>query len=127
CGMTAQVTTLCRCSKEISEYSAHNERGDVKVMIDIVDTVQLPRIYKEYLYEFIEINASSHLYPILKRTDEKVQTARSYEYPRFFEVLIRLVAYDLVELPWVKGFELECRNEESIHQHDAFSRLKYQK
>ena len=126
-GMTAQVTTLCPCSKEISEYSAHNQRGNVKVLIDIDDSVELPATYKEDLYEVLEINASSQLYPILKRTDEKMVTERAYENPRFVEDLIRLVAYDLVELDWVKGFELECRNEESIHQHDAFSRLKYQK
>lgn len=126
-GMTAKVTTLCPCSKEISEYSAHNQRGNVKVLIDIDDTVELPATYKEDLYEVLEINASSQLYPILKRTDEKMVTERAYENPRFVEDLIRLVAYDLVELDWVKGFELECRNEESIHQHDAFSRLKYQK
>ena len=58
---------------------------------------------------------------------KKMVTERAYENPRFVEDLIRLVAYDLVELDWVKGFELECRNEESIHQHDAFSRLTYQK
>lgn len=126
-GMTAQVTTLCPCSKEISEYSAHNQRGNVKVLIDIDDSVELPDTYKEDLYEILEINASSQLYPILKRTDEKMVTERAYENPRFVEDLIRLVAYDLVELDWVKGFELECRNEESIHQHDAFSRLTYQK
>lgn len=126
-GMTAQVTTLCPCSKEISEYSAHNQRGNVKVLIDIDDSAELPATYKEDLYEILEINASSQLYPILKRTDEKMVTERAYENPRFVEDLIRLVAYDLVELDWVKGFELECRNEESIHQHDAFSRLKYQK
>lgn len=126
-GMTAQVTTLCPCSKEISEYGAHNQRGNVKVLIDIDDSVELPKTYKEDLFEILEINASSQLYPVLKRTDEKMVTERAYENPRFVEDLIRLVAYDLVELPWVKGFVLECRNEESIHQHDAFSRLKYQK
>lgn len=126
-GMTAMVTTLCPCSKEISEYSAHNQRGYVKVMLDIDPEAELPEDHKEQLYEVLEINASSQLYPILKRTDEKMVTERAYENPRFVEDLIRLIAYDLVELDWVKGFELECRNEESIHQHDAFSRMSYQK
>ncbi len=80
-GMTAQVTTLCPCSKEISEYSAHNQRGNVKVLIDIDDSVELPATYKEDLYEVLEINASSQLYPILKRTDEKMVTERAYENP----------------------------------------------
>ncbi|MCG1009592.1 GTP cyclohydrolase I FolE2 [Salinicoccus sp. ID82-1] len=126
-GMTAMVTTLCPCSKEISEYSAHNQRGYVKVLLDIDPEAELPEDHKEQLYEVLEINASSQLYPILKRTDEKMVTERAYENPRFVEDLIRLIAYDLVELDWVKGFELECRNEESIHQHDAFSRMSYQK
>lgn len=126
-GMTAMVTTLCPCSKEISEYSAHNQRGYVKVLLDIDPDAELPDDHKEQLYELLEVNASSQLYLILKRTDEKMVTERAYENPRFVEDLIRLIAYDLVELDWVKGFELECRNEESIHQHDAFSRMSYQK
>jgi len=126
-GMTGMITTLCPCSKEISEYSAHNQRGYIKVLLDIDDTKELPEDYKEIVYNALEINASSQLYPILKRTDEKMVTERAYENPRFVEDLIRLVAYDLADLDWVKGFEVECRNEESIHQHDAFSRLKYTK
>lgn len=126
-GMKAMVTTLCPCSKEISEYSAHNQRGYVNVDIDVDPDAVLPDNHKEVLYEILEVNASSQLYPILKRTDKKMVTERAYENPRFVEDLIRLIAYDLVELDWVKGFEIECRNEESIHQHDAFSRMRYDK
>ncbi len=125
--MAAQVTTLCPCSKEISEYSAHNQRGVVTVTLDIDPEIGAPENHKEIVYEILEANASSQLYPILKRTDEKVVTERAYENPRFVEDLIRLIAYDLVELDWIVGFDLECRNEESIHQHDAFSRLSYTK
>ncbi|TDM00858.1 GTP cyclohydrolase FolE2 [Macrococcus carouselicus] len=121
----AEVTTLCPCSKEISEYSAHNQRGVVTVQADL--TEDLPADFKEQMLEAMEINASSMLYPILKRTDEKSVTERAYENPRFVEDLLRLIAADLVELPFIKGFEIECRNEESIHQHDAFARLKYSK
>ncbi len=126
-GMTANVTTLCPCSKEISEYSAHNQRGYVKVLLDIDENKEVPENYKEIVYRALEINASSQLYPILKRTDEKMVTERAYENPRFVEDLIRLVAYDIHDLPWVKAFEVECRNEESIHQHDAFSRMRFEK
>lgn len=126
-GMTAMVTTLCPCSKEISEYSAHNQRGYVKVLLDTDPDKVVPENHKEQLYELLEVNASSQLYPVLKRTDEKIVTERAYENPRFVEDLIRLIAYDLVELDWVTGFEIECRNEESIHQHDAFSRMRYTK
>lgn len=125
--MSAQVTTLCPCSKEISEYSAHNQRGVVTVTVDVDSEKGTPENHKEIILEILEANASSQLYPILKRTDEKAVTERAYENPRFVEDLIRLIAYDLVELDWITGFDLECRNEESIHQHDAFSRLSYTK
>ncbi|AYU98875.1 GTP cyclohydrolase I type 2 [Staphylococcus aureus] len=75
----------------------------------------------------MEANASSILYPILKRPDEKRVTERAYENPRFVEDLIRLIAADLVGFDWLDGFDIECRNEESIHQHDAFAKLKYRK
>lgn len=126
-GIEVPVTTLCPCSKEISEYSAHNQRGIIKVLIDLDPEVSLPDNYKDIVLDGMEANASSMLYPILKRTDEKAVTERAYENPRFVEDLIRLVAADLVELEWIQGFEIECRNEESIHQHDAFARLKYTK
>ncbi|GGI39695.1 GTP cyclohydrolase FolE2 [Mammaliicoccus stepanovicii] len=126
-GIKVPVTTLCPCSKEISEYSAHNQRGIITVLIDLDTEITLPSDYKDIVLDGMEANASSMLYPILKRTDEKAVTERAYENPRFVEDLIRLVAADLVELDWIKGFEIECRNEESIHQHDAFARLKYNK
>ncbi|MCJ1783964.1 GTP cyclohydrolase FolE2 [Mammaliicoccus sciuri] len=126
-GIEVPVTTLCPCSKEISEYSAHNQRGIITVLIDLDPEVSLPDNYKDIVLDGMEANASSMLYPILKRTDEKAVTERAYENPRFVEDLIRLVAADLVELDWIQGFEIECRNEESIHQHDAFARLKYTK
>lgn len=126
-GIEVPITTLCPCSKEISEYSAHNQRGIITVLIDLDPEVSLPDNYKDIVLDGMEANASSMLYPILKRTDEKAVTERAYENPRFVEDLIRLVAADLVELEWIQGFEIECRNEESIHQHDAFARLKYTK
>lgn len=126
-GIEVPVTTLCPCSKETSEYSAHNQRGIITVLIDLDPEVSLPDNYKDIVLDGMEANASSMLYPILKRTDEKAVTERAYENPRFVEDLIRLVAADLVELEWIQGFEIECRNEESIHQHDAFARLKYTK
>ena len=123
----AAVTTLCPCSKEISEYSAHNQRGMITVKTYIDKNIALPENYKEIILDAMEANASSMLYPILKRPDEKRVTERAYENPRFVEDLIRLIAADLVEVNWIEGFDIECRNEESIHQHDAFAKLKYRK
>lgn len=123
----AAVTTLCPCSKEISEYSAHNQRGIVTVKAYIYKDAELSDDYKSVILDAMEANASSVLYPILKRPDEKRVTERAYENPRFVEDLIRLIAADLVELDWLEGFDIECRNEESIHQHDAFAKLKHRK
>lgn len=125
--MEAAVTTLCPCSKEISEYSAHNQRGIVTVKAYIDKDTELMDNFKETILDAMEANASSILYPILKRPDEKRVTERAYENPRFVEDLIRLIAADLVDLDWIEGFDIECRNEESIHQHDAFAKLKYRK
>ena len=122
----AAVTTLCPCSKEISEYSAHNQRGIVTVKTYLNKDTDVVDDYKDKILDAMEANASSILYPILKRPDENV-TERAYENPRFVEDLIRLIAADLVDFDWIDGFDIECRNEESIHQHDAFARLKYRK
>lgn len=125
--INAAVTTLCPCSKEISEYSAHNQRGYVTVKAYLDKDTTLNDNYKEIILEAMEANASSILYPILKRPDEKSVTERAYENPRFVEDLIRLIAADLVGFEWIEGFDIECRNEESIHQHDAFAKIKYRK
>ncbi|MBF7019469.1 GTP cyclohydrolase I FolE2 [Staphylococcus sp. 18_1_E_LY] len=125
--INAAVTTLCPCSKEISEYSAHNQRGYVTVKAYLDKDTPLNDNYKEIILDAMEANASSILYPILKRPDEKSVTERAYENPRFVEDLIRLIAADLVGFEWIEGFDIECRNEESIHQHDAFAKIKYRK
>ncbi|PEZ71469.1 GTP cyclohydrolase FolE2 [Bacillus sp. AFS017274] len=126
-GMIATVTTLCPCSKEISEYSAHNQRGIVSIEIETYSDRSFPRNFKEIMLEVIESNASAKLYSILKRPDEKKVTEQAFENPRFVEDLIRLVAADLYELRWVQTFHIECRNEESIHLHDAYASLSYDK
>lgn len=123
--LTGAVTTLCPCSKEISEYSAHNQRGFVTMSVTVDDSVDVD--WKAVLLEAAESNASSILYPVLKRPDEKAVTEHAYENPRFVEDLVRLVAADLYENEGVRSFEIECRNEESIHQHDAIARLSYTK
>lgn len=123
--LTAAVTSLCPCSKEISEYSAHNQRSFITMTVTVDD--QADTDWKNTLLQAAESNASSILYPVLKRPDEKIVTEHAYENPRFVEDLARLVAADLYEMDAVKAFEVECRNEESIHQHDAISKLSFTK
>ncbi|WP_026691009.1 GTP cyclohydrolase FolE2 [Alteribacter aurantiacus] len=125
-GIEAAITTLCPCSKEISEYSAHNQRGFVTVEADF-DGHKLGESWKECLLGAAESNASSMLYPVLKRPDEKAVTEGAYENPRFVEDLARLVAADLYEEEAITCFTVECRNEESIHLHDAVGRIEINK
>ncbi|WP_284140060.1 MULTISPECIES: GTP cyclohydrolase FolE2 [unclassified Virgibacillus] len=122
------VTTLCPCSKEISEYSAHNQRGRVFMEATFNEYIDEAKIdWKEQLLEAAESNASSRLHPVLKRPDEKMVTEHAYENPRFVEDMVRLVAADLYEMPFIQKFKVSCRNEESIHMHDAIASLTFDK
>ncbi|SET38152.1 GTP cyclohydrolase I [Salinibacillus kushneri] len=122
------ITTLCPCSKEISEYSAHNQRGKVSMVTDLTDDFDEEEIdWKQALLEAAESNASARIHPVLKRPDEKMVTETAYENPRFVEDIVRLVAADLYEMPFVKVFDVKCVNEESIHLHDAMASIHYDK
>ncbi|MRG85281.1 GTP cyclohydrolase FolE2 [Salinibacillus xinjiangensis] len=126
--LEATITTLCPCSKEISEYSAHNQRGNVSMTATLTDDFDEDTSdWKEVLLEAAETNASARIHPVLKRPDEKMVTETAYENPRFVEDMVRLVAADLYELPFVQKFEVSCVNEESIHLHDAMATIRYDK
>lgn len=126
--LSALITTLCPCSKEISEYSAHNQRGEVVMEITLADDFDEKSIdWKEVLLEAAESNASARLHPVLKRPDEKMVTEQAYENPRFVEDIVRLVAADLYEMSFVTKFKVSCRNEESIHLHDATASITFDK
>ncbi|MFD1739222.1 GTP cyclohydrolase FolE2 [Bacillus salitolerans] len=126
-GLTCAVTTLCPCSKEISEYSAHNQRGYIKMTTEVDEDLLGDVDWKEALLHAAESNASAMIHPVLKRPDEKMVTETAYENPRFVEDMVRLVAADLYELQFVTAFTVECRNEESIHLHDAIASLSFRK
>ena len=126
--LTAYVTTLCPCSKEISEYSAHSQRGKVTMEIAFTDDFDDQEIdWKEALLHAAESNASAMIHPVLKRTDEKYVTETAYENPRFVEDIVRLVAADLYDLSYIKQFKVTCENEESIHLHDAIATIEFDK
>ena len=109
-GVKVPVTTLCPCSKEISDYGAHNQRAIISV--------------KEDLIELIESCASCPLYSILKRQDEKYVTEHAWENPRFVEDVLREVVVKLRKEPKITEFEVDCEAFESIHNHSAWA---YQK
>jgi GTP cyclohydrolase I len=112
----ANVTTLCPCSKAIAEYGAHNQRGVVTVKIRSSKPVWI-----EDLIAIIESSASSELYALLKREDEKAVTERAYENPVFVEDLVRNVALKLNAHSDVSWYKVEAENQESIHNHNAYA------
>ena len=112
----ANVTTLCPCSKAIAKYGAHNQRGEVTVQIRSDEIVWI-----EDLIAVIEKSASSELYALLKRQDEKAVTERAYENPVFVEDLVRNVALRLNADARVGWYKVEAENFESIHNHNAYA------
>lgn len=125
--LTVLITTLCPCSKEISEYSAHNQRGEVSMEVSFADDFDETVDWKAALLEAAESNASAPLHPVLKRPDEKIVTEQAYENPRFVEDMVRLVAADLYEMPFITKFKVSCQNQESIHMHDAIASVTFDK
>ncbi|MBS0658541.1 MAG: GTP cyclohydrolase I FolE2 [Verrucomicrobia bacterium] len=116
------VTTLCPCSKAISKYGAHNQRGQVTCAVRFNETVWI-----EDLIRLVEDCASSELYSVLKRPDEKAVTERAYENPVFVEDLVRAVAAKCQEHPLITWFRVEAENFESIHNHNAYALVEGRK
>ena len=113
------VTSLCPCSKQISDYGAHNQRSHLTVAVECapgaVDIGELIRLAEE--------QASCQLYGLLKRPDEKYVTEYAYDHPKFVEDLVRDTAAALAADPHITGFTVESENFESIHNHSAYARI----
>jgi len=112
------VTTLCPCSKEISSFGAHNQRGYVSVKVKPTGMLWL-----EEVIDMIEASGSAQLYPVLKRPDEKFVTEQAYSNPRFVEDMVREVALAFDRSDKVAAYEIEVENHESIHDHNAYAYL----
>jgi GTP cyclohydrolase I len=116
------VTSLCPCSKKISDYGAHNQRSHVTI------TAQLRQhIWIEELIRVAETEASCELYGILKRPDEKFVTEHAYDNPKFVEDLVRDVAKRLNEDERIASYVVEAENFESIHNHSAYALIERDK
>lgn len=118
------VTTVCPCSKAISDYGAHNQRGTVTVKLRNTSFFWI-----EDVISIIENSASSGVYSLLKRKDEKYVTEHAYDNPRFVEDVVREVYlglrnFTLSEKPFT-WFSVECENYESIHNHNAYAYTEY--
>ncbi len=114
------VTTLCPCSKEISNYGAHSQRSVISINALLQDG---HNFYWEDLITSSEEQASAQLYSQLKRADEKFVTEQAYDNPRFVEDLIREVAAVLNTNNGIKSYALEVENFESIHNHSAWAQI----
>ncbi len=112
------VTSLCPCSKEISEYGAHNQRSTVTIAVRSAEPVEVHELLR-----VAEEEASSELYGVLKRADEKYVTERAYDNPRFVEDLVRGVAGRLAADARFAAWCVEAENFESIHNHSAYARI----
>lgn len=113
------VTSVCPCSKEISDRGAHNQRSLVTVQIRYREHVWL-----EDLIQWVEQCASSPVYALLKRADEKAVTEQAYDKPMFVEDMVRAVTEKLRQNEGISWFRVQCENFESIHNHSAYAMLE---
>jgi GTP cyclohydrolase I len=116
--LVVPVTSLCPCSKNISDYGAHNQRSHVTITV-----LLKAELNPEALVRVAEQAASCELWGLLKRPDEKYVTERAYDNPKFVEDLVRDIALGLQHLPSVEGFSVESENFESIHNHSAYAKI----
>jgi len=116
------VTTLCPCSKSISEYGAHNQRSHITVCVRIKGFVWI-----EELVEIVEKVASCELFGLLKRPDEKYVTERAYDNPKFVEDIVRDVAVQFNNDERISSYIIESENFESIHNHSAYAKIVHNK
>jgi len=116
------VTSLCPCSRKISAYGAHNQRSHVTVTAHTEDFVWI-----EEIVDLVEKQASSELYGLLKRPDEKFVTERAYDNPKFVEDMVRDVAAVLNLDERITRFVVESENFESIHNHSAYALIERDK
>ncbi len=116
------LLSVCPCSKEISQYGAHNQRSVVSVSVRAREILWI-----EELIELVEECGSSQIYALLKREDEKFITERSYENPVFVEDIVRNVALRLLSHSKVLWFLVETESMESIHNHSAYAQIEIDK
>ena len=116
------VTSLCPCSKKISDYGAHNQRSHVTISAETNGFVWI-----EDLIDLVEEQASCELYGLLKRPDEKYVTEKAYDNPKFVEDMVRDVAASLNADDRICAYTVEAENFESIHNHSAYALIERDK
>ncbi|MBQ6297880.1 MAG: GTP cyclohydrolase I FolE2 [Selenomonadaceae bacterium] len=117
-GLAVPFTSLCPCSKEISDFGAHNQRSICRVKLTFKDVND---VSIEKFVRLIEAQGSAEIFPLLKREDEKFITEAAYQNPKFVEDILRDVVIALRGVENLSAFAVECENFESIHNHNAFA------
>jgi GTP cyclohydrolase I len=127
--VSVPVTSVCPCSKAISDYGAHNQRGYLTMEVRTVrkDKGEPGFVWIEELIEVAEESASAPVYPLLKREDERHVTMQAYDNPVFVEDMVRNVAVRLRADSRVAWFRVHAVNHESIHNHGAFARIEWRR
>ncbi len=120
-GLSVPFTSLCPCSREISDFGAHNQRSLCRVKLTFSDVDKLDDVNIARLVRLIETQGSAEVYPLLKREDEKFVTEAAYRNPKFVEDILRDVVTALRGVENLAAFAVECENFESIHNHNAFA------
>lgn len=116
------VTTLCPCSKSISDYGAHNQRSHITVCVRTKKFVWI-----EDIIDIVEKTASCELYALLKRPDEKYVTEKAYDNPKFVEDIVRDIALEFNKNKKIVSYVIESENFESIHNHSAYAMVEHNK
>src|SRR6201999_1352923 len=130
------TTSLCPCSKEISDYGAHNQRSHITLTARLTEHMWLEEaisisssehMWLEKLIRIAEREASCEVFGILKRPDEKFVTERAYDNPKFVEDTVRDVAMALNKDKRVRAYVVEAENFQSIHNHSAYALIEHDK
>jgi GTP cyclohydrolase I len=128
-GVRVPVTSLCPCSKAISAYGAHNQRGYISIEIRSRPgpgpDLNPELVWIEEVVEMAEASSSAPLYPLLKREDERHVTMQAYDNPAFVEDIVREVALRLKKDERIVWFRVHALNQESIHNHNAFAQIAW--
>lgn len=123
-GIKVPATSLCPCSKEISLYGAHNQRCEMEVKVRFASN---KKMWIEELFELVERCASTQVFAVLKRPDEKFVTEAAYDNPKFVEDIVRDLAVALDDEDRVVWYEVNSTNYESIHNHNAYAFIQRDK
>jgi GTP cyclohydrolase I len=123
-GVRAAVTSLCPCSREISDYGAHSQRGHVEVEVDAPGWLEGESIWPQELFGYADQAGSAQVHPLLKRPDERAVTMLAYDQPAFVEDIAREVVLAVRADQRCAAWNVSVINQESIHDHQAVTRVR---